>query len=51
MILALLWAITEKFAEFFTGVDIEVFTDNNPCVYVDTAKLGVLEQRCVVHQA
>lgn len=44
-------ANTEKFAESFTGVDIEVFTDNSPIVYFDTAKLRMMEKRCVVHLA
>lgn len=44
-LLALVWAINKKFAEYLTGTaDIEVFTDNNLFAYLDTAKQGVLEQ-------
>lgn len=42
-LLAREWAFTKKFVEYLTGAEIEVFTDNNPLAYLDTAKLGVLE--------
>lgn len=44
-LLALKWAITEKFREYLLGVKFTVFTDNNPLSYLQTAKLGVVEQR------
>lgn len=31
--------------KYLTGADIEVFMDNNALAYLDTAKLGALEQR------
>lgn len=35
----------EKFAEYLTGVEIEVYTDNNPLAYLETAKLGCWNRR------
>ena len=45
-LLALKWAVTEKFRTYLLGSKFEVFTDNNPLKYLlTTAKLGALEQR------
>ncbi|CAN2387863.1 Reverse transcriptase (RNA-dependent DNA polymerase), partial [Pristimantis euphronides] len=44
-LLALVWALTEKFAEYLTGAEVIVKTDNNPLAHLDSAKLGALEQR------
>lgn len=44
-LLALVWAVTERFAEYLTGAKFEVWTDNNPLGHLQTAKLGALEQR------
>lgn len=45
-LLALKWAVTEKFRTYLLGSTFEVYTDNNPLKYLQTtAKLGALEQR------
>ena len=45
-LLALKWAVTEKFKDYLIGTKCTVYTDNNPLTYVQTsAKLGALEQR------
>lgn len=43
--LALTWAITKKFAEYLYCAPFLVYTDNNPLVHLNSAKLGSLEQR------
>ena len=43
--LALKWAMTEKFREYLLGQKCVVFTDNNPLSYLQSAKLGAVEQR------
>ena len=43
--LALKWAVTEKFRSYLLGNEFEVYTDNNPLKYLQTAKLGAVEQR------
>lgn len=43
--LALKWAVTEKFRGYLLGSKFEVLTDNNPLVHFKTSKLGALEQR------
>jgi transposase InsO family protein len=43
--LALKWAVTEKFRTYLLGSRVEVFTDNNPLAHFQTSKLGALEQR------
>ncbi len=43
--LALKWAVSEKFREYLLGTSCIVYTDNNPLRYLDTAKLGAVEQR------
>lgn len=44
-LLALKWAITEKFRSYLMGSTFTVYTDNNPLVYLKSAKLGAVEQR------
>lgn len=46
-LLALKWAITEKFKDYLWGAAVEVFTDNNALVHLHTARLGAVEQRWV----
>ncbi|MGH0176852.1 UNVERIFIED_CONTAM: hypothetical protein FKN15_073716 [Acipenser sinensis] len=50
-LLALKWAMTEKFREYLLGQHCLVYTDNNPLSYLQTAKLGALEQRWVAQLA
>nr|KAG5702247.1 hypothetical protein BaRGS_030602 [Batillaria attramentaria]KAG5708459.1 hypothetical protein BaRGS_026186 [Batillaria attramentaria] len=45
-LLALRWAITEKFRDLLQGTNFVVYTDNNPLSYIQTsAKLGASETR------
>ena len=39
-LLALKWAVTEKFRDYLLGLKYTVYTDNNPLAYVQTGKLG-----------
>ncbi len=41
---ALKWAVAEKFREYLVGQKCTVYTDN-PLSHLQTAKLGVVEQR------
>lgn len=50
-LLALKWAITEKFREYLLGSRFEVWTDNNPLTHIENAKLGAVEQRWVADLA
>lgn len=50
-LLALKWAVTEKFKDYLYGAKFTVFTDNNPLVHLDTARLGAVEQRWVAQLA
>ena len=45
-LLALRWAITDRFHEYLHGGNFEIYTDNNPLTYVLTsAKLDAIGQR------
>ena len=44
-LLALTWAITEKFRDYLLGAKFTVYTDNNPLCYLQTSKLSAHEQR------
>jgi transposase InsO family protein len=47
-LLALKWAVTEKFRDMLIGAKCVVFTDNDPLTYIrTTAKLGATEMRWV----
>lgn len=46
-LLALKWAISEKFRGYLLGSKFTVITDNNPLCHIQTAKLGAIEQRWV----
>lgn len=51
-LLAVKWAITEKFKDYLWGSTFEVLTDNNPISYLQTsAKLGATEQRWAMQLA
>ena len=50
-LLALKWAITEKFRDYLLGGSFVVFTDNNPLSYIQSAKLGATEMRWVAQLA
>ncbi|CAB3992258.1 Transposon Ty3-I Gag-Pol poly, partial [Paramuricea clavata] len=43
--LALKWAVTDKFRSYLLGSNFTIYTDNNPLKYLQTAKLGAVEQR------
>ena len=44
-LLALKWAVTEKFRDYLLGSKFTVYTDNNPLAYVKESKLGVAQIR------
>jgi len=44
-LLALKWAVTEKFRHYLIGTKFTALTDNNPLVHLRSAKLGAVEQR------
>ena len=44
-LLALKWAVTEKFRSYLLGKEFVVYTDNNPLSHPQSAKLGAMEQR------
>ncbi len=46
-LLALKWAMAEKFKDYLFGHYCTVYTDNNPLSYLSSAKLGATEQRWV----
>ena len=39
-LLALKWAVTEKFQDYLFGLQFQVYMDNNPLTYVQESKLG-----------
>ena len=42
-LLALKWAVTEKFHDYLLDSQFQVYTDNNPLAYVQESKLGALQ--------
>lgn len=46
-LLALKWAATDIFKDYLWGTQFTIFTENNPLVHLDTARLGAVEQRWV----
>ena len=42
-LLALKWAVMEKFRDYLLGLQSQVYTDNNPLTYVMESKLGALQ--------
>ncbi|KAK3526080.1 hypothetical protein QTP70_014642 [Hemibagrus guttatus] len=44
-LLALKWAVTEKFRSYLLGSKFTIITDNSPLCHLTTAKLGAIEQR------
>ena len=44
-LLALKWAVTEKFRDYLLGSRFTVYTDNNPLAYVKESKLGAAQIR------
>ncbi len=46
-LLALKWAISEKFRGYLLGSKFVVITDNNPLCHLKTARLGAVEERWV----
>ena len=44
-LLALKWAVTEKFRDYLLGLQFQVYTDNNPLAYVMESKLGASQIR------
>ena len=44
-LLALKWAVTEKFRDYLLGSWFQVYTDNNPLAYVQESKLGASQIR------
>lgn len=50
-LLALKWAVTERFKDYLWGVLFVVFTDNNLLVHLENSKLRATEQRWVAQLA
>ena len=46
-LLALEWAVTEKFGGYLLGHKFVAFTDNNPLADMETAKFDAVEQRWI----
>ena len=44
-LLALKWAVCDKFKDYLLGSKFIILTDNNPLCYVKTSKLGVSQIR------
>ena len=45
--LALHWAITDKFRDYLIGNQVTCYTDNNPLAHLQTAKVNATEQRWI----
>uniref|UniRef100_A0A672FZX6 Gypsy retrotransposon integrase-like protein 1 n=1 Tax=Salarias fasciatus TaxID=181472 RepID=A0A672FZX6_SALFA len=50
-LLALKWAVTEKFRSYLLGSKFTIITDNNPLCHLSTARLGAIQQRWVAQLA
>lgn len=50
-LLALKWAVTEKFRGYLLGSKFTIITDNNPLCHLSTANLGAIQQRWVAQLA
>uniref|UniRef100_A0A3P9MIP6 Gypsy retrotransposon integrase-like protein 1 n=1 Tax=Oryzias latipes TaxID=8090 RepID=A0A3P9MIP6_ORYLA len=50
-LLALKWAVSEKFRGYLLGTKFTVMTDNNPLCHLDSARLGAVEQRWIAQLA
>ena len=50
-LLALKWAMAEKFKDYLMGTKVVVYTDNNPVAHLQSARLGATEQRWVAQLA
>lgn len=50
-LLALKWALSEKFREYLLGSKCTVYTDNNPLSHFQSIKLGATEQRWIAQLA
>ena len=50
-LLALKWAVSEKFRGYLLGSKLTIVTDNNPLCHLNSAKLGAIEQRWVAQLA
>lgn len=50
-LLALKWAVTEKFRSYLLGSKFTIITDNNPLCHLSTASLGTIQQRWVAQLA
>ena len=46
-LLALHWAVTDKFRDYLIGNHVTCFTDNNPLAHLQTAKVHATEQRWI----
>uniref|UniRef100_A0A8C2JKG0 ribonuclease H n=1 Tax=Cyprinus carpio TaxID=7962 RepID=A0A8C2JKG0_CYPCA len=44
-LLAVKWALCEKFKDYLWGAKVRVVMDNNPLVHLQTANMGAVEQR------
>ena len=44
-LLALKWAVTDKFRDYLPGSKFTVYTNNNPLAYIQTSKLGASQIR------
>ena len=50
-LLALKWAVTEKFRDYLLGSKFTVYTDNNPLAYIQTSKLGASQIHWLIELA